>query len=334
VLIRNWSTAGSAGAASDRPGALLNNGGDMTLLHVTAYRCVGMTFNNNSWFPGGASLENRSGTLRLVNTLIWRDGGIGLSTAGTISTTKSLIEDNTDGATIVNPQLTKGGYLTSGSSACIGKGVLPAAGTIVPLAITGWPRKTVGISNDIGADQWLNNDADNLPDWWEKYWFGSFALGDSDNPDADELENGSVFTNLLEFKSHTCPLTPSSGGSDNWGATWDYSAMNVDGGGSGAKPSTDTDGDGIADATENKLFLGKHRNGLLDADEDGLTDKEEIANATYCAPLLWDSYLLTGLPVATTGGKDGLRDILPYTAHGTGKVRITTDQRGALSLFR
>jgi len=76
------------------------------------------------------------------------------------------------------------------------RAALIGAGTPWPGVLTdidGEPRGSDRV--DIGADQFIDTDADDLPDWWEATYFGgpTGSLPDAD-PDADGLCNGDEYT--------------------------------------------------------------------------------------------------------------------------------------------
>ncbi len=80
----------------------------------------------------------------------------------------------------------------------------------------GEPRVANGRA-DIGADEFLDTDAEGLPDWWEQLYFGSPTAGD---PEADDDGDGLV--SLDEYTRHRDPLrSPTTyyvdtAGDDDW----------------------------------------------------------------------------------------------------------------------
>ena len=79
------------------------------------------------------------------------------------------------------------------------------AGTVISpnrLDIDGEPR-AAGTTADIGVDEWIDDDQDGLPNWWERQHFGSDTAA---LPDADaDLDNRS---NLDEYAGNTDPNQP------------------------------------------------------------------------------------------------------------------------------
>jgi len=55
-----------------------------------------------------------------------------------------------------------------------------------------------------------DSDMDTLADTWEKFWFGTLALGPNDDPDNDGVNNGGEFQNYTNpIDGEDVPLTPS-----------------------------------------------------------------------------------------------------------------------------
>lgn len=103
---------------------------------------------------------------------------------------------------------------------------------------------------DIGADQFVDIDADGLPDWWEVAQFGNTSAGASTDDDADGLTNGE------EYVFETSPL------------------------------NADTDGDGLSDSEEVNVHGTSPL--LSDTDGDELPDAWEVAHGLQ--PLTADAF--------------------------------------------
>ena len=104
---------------------------------------------------------------------------------------------------------------------------------------------------DIGADEFIDTDADGLPDRWEFEHYGDTTTA---APASDEEPDG--LTNLDEYPLGTDPL------------------------------DADTDGDGLEDGAEANTHLTDPL--VSDTDEDGLTDGAEV-NTHGTDPLVSDS---------------------------------------------
>ncbi len=312
MIIRRWALVGSQNTAAT-PGAILNLGGDLTLLNCTLS-------DSSGWYSGapGYTLENRGGIVRLLNTIVWcRQGPVNavLSSPGAVMSLTSVIQGNI-GAT--DPQLSIGGYLTSNSVSCVSTGTTDADGTTLLFSVNGWLRSHDDARTDIGADHWLNSTSsdlvpDTLPDWWEYYWFGDYVQTDSDNQDGDPR------VNITEFYDNRYPVGDPFAIEDS--NAWAYLTQIYNAPGPPISDVYhnyslgDTDYDGIIDSVEAIIFGGVHRSGGQDADEDGVPDWLEISPVLQSPklpmvsqPLLWDS----------TG--DHRRDVFPATAHGPGIV--------------
>ena len=105
-------------------------------------------------------------------------------------------------------------------------------------------------------------DNDSLPDWWELANFGNLLQGPTDDPDEDTL------TNLDEFL-----------GIDGVGQTETLTGDPAWGLGDGTDPTDDdTDGDGIPDGSEVRVYHTKPY--AADTDDDSFSDLAEITAGT------------------------------------------------------
>ncbi|GAF82919.1 unnamed protein product, partial [marine sediment metagenome] len=92
----------------------------------------------------------------------------------------------------VDPLLTPGGHLRSGSP-CINAGTNSGA----PIIDIDGESRPQGEGVDIGCDEFMDIDADGLPDWWEsKYFLGPNVAHPNSDPDEDGL------TNLQEYECY------------------------------------------------------------------------------------------------------------------------------------
>jgi parallel beta-helix repeat protein len=81
-------------------------------------------------------------------------------------------------------------------------------------------HRPFGTALDIGADEYIDQDSDELPDYWEIRWFGDLWMSKEDDPDDDGLPNTKEFVRLCD---------PTSADTD------------ADGQGDGAEASAGTD---------------------------------------------------------------------------------------------
>ncbi len=160
---------------------------------------------------GDATLEGNTihcieSSPELVNCIVWTEGPEAVHVeSGTptmqYSDVKAGSGQNWFGIGCIdnNPLLTAAGYLTA-VSPCIDSGD-PEGDYDEQLDINDEARVLDG-RIDIGVDEWLDTDADGLPDWWEMQHFDSATGGEATgNEDGDER------VNLDEYRGGTCPHT-------------------------------------------------------------------------------------------------------------------------------
>ena len=287
-IVRNWRMPWMG------PPAVLNAGAEVELQHCTLSDCSSWEWGIDD-YQSSAPILHQSGSLRILNSIVWdRDAlstakGVSGDLAG-LSIQTSIVQGSPKGGTHLDPKLTKGGWLTSSSSACFGKG---SAG----MAEFDIHRETrPAAAPDLGADQWLNTQAASgslLPDWWKLWWFGTLQVNQTGD------SNGDGRSELLEFAEATSPVVDQDGdGLPDW---WEvYHFGNI--GSQGALddpdndlrnnlvefqqdtwplyPETDYDGDsdGLPDWWEIRYFGSiTAQNGEGDPDLDGRTNWEEYA---------------------------------------------------------
>ena len=233
-----------------------------------------------------------SDNVSLENSILWNDAPstnteiINSNSSYTLSQSNCIIRNGYLGAITDDPHLRKlDGALTHASSAAID--VLSSSNqTAIDIQLEPIPAFT---PVDIGADEWLDSDSDQLPDWWELHHFGDINASASQDDDQD---------GLTEISEYFMGTNPKIADTDNDGL--------LDG-------DEDTDGDGLKDGDELSVGLNPYISdadlldgdlngdgiddsvGLIigidlyedDFDNDGLTNPEEAALGTN--PLLADS---------------------------------------------
>ncbi|MFH1726777.1 MAG: LamG-like jellyroll fold domain-containing protein [Elusimicrobiota bacterium] len=146
-----------------------------------------------------------------------------------------------------DPLIRVDGHLRSGSPC-------KNAGTTVnapPADIDGEARP-FGPAVDIGIDEYEDTDGDNLPDWWERRYFGDLSSGAADDHDSEGL------TEILEYDNSTDPLDQDT--DDDY--LTDYEEVVTH----GTDPlDPDTDDDGLLDGQDNCPLTPNPEQ----ADEDG-----------------------------------------------------------------
>jgi hypothetical protein len=182
-IIRNWRPTYPAQLAG--PGAVLNAGGEVWLVHCTLWGSCSRVVNSSIDL---SLVENRSGILRLMNSVIWDDSNAGpfavSGTSGMVAT-NCVIQGGLLGGVNTNPLLTAGGYLRSTSTACLNK----VSNAWMKSDIHGVARSTLAAGAEIGAAEWVDTDADTLADWWEQFWFGNLAQTSTGDLDGDSSLN-------------------------------------------------------------------------------------------------------------------------------------------------
>ena len=116
-----------------------------------------------------------------------QDGEIVIWEAGT-SLNVLMADIDTD------PRLTPDGHLRS-DSPCIDAGTDP--GAYASSTDRDAEAAPAGTAFDIGADEFIDTDADKLPDWWEQAYFGSTTgANPADDTDGDGLTNIEEYENF------------------------------------------------------------------------------------------------------------------------------------------
>lgn len=206
VMIRDWRPTyfPFMGFGNDIAGAIVNDGCELWLVHLTVSRC-----NSGSYYGSTeqvSSIRNTTGSLlKVVNSILWHEDSsyfqpncISGDLSG-VTVWNSILQNLPAGGIYhncsqVNPGLTEAGYLRE-TSAARGMGL-----ALIPPGVDLHLEPRSATTPDIGADQWKDSDNDTLPDWWETYWFNNYTQ--STGGDADD--DGSV--NFSEYVGHTKPV--------------------------------------------------------------------------------------------------------------------------------
>jgi len=161
-------------------------------------KCKRCTVINNQAGENSGAIK---GNISVSHCIVWHNAPAQFSEHSG-SVVYSAIEGGYTGTGNIadDPLLTADGHLRSGSP-CMDAGNpnynLPAEA----VDIDNDPR-IHGSRIDIGADEFVDTDADGLPDWWEQKYFGSStAAQPGDDPDGDGQSN------LQEYVSSTHPLS-------------------------------------------------------------------------------------------------------------------------------
>jgi parallel beta-helix repeat protein/predicted outer membrane repeat protein len=220
---------------SDCGGAVAcSEGGDATLTNCTL--C------GNTAPSGGGGIYCDESSASATNCILWGNTLNQVSTPrGEVTLTFSVVEGGYPGQgnkmedpLLLNPE--RGDYHIRSGSPCIDAGTSTVAQ--LPSTDLDGEYRPFGAQIDIGADEFVDADADDLPDWWEIAHFGTLWVAPDDDPDADSLANGQ------ELLLATDPNL------------------------------ADTDGDGLADGEEVEAYGSDPLD--TDTDDDSLSDGEEV----------------------------------------------------------
>jgi parallel beta-helix repeat protein len=202
---------GNTVPGSESGGAIQCSGGT-EILHCT--------FTGNGAAKGGA-IGVVGGSPIIRNCVLWGNASLGsgdsqifVATGATPSILYCDVQDGTSqgwfgtGNIDVDPLLTAGGFLRK-DSPCVDKGTADLPAPPTPTDIQGETRP-IGAGPDMGADEWNDTDADGLPDFWQKKYFGGPAAADpAADADNDDLPN------LKEYEAFTDPKV-ADGDNDHW----------------------------------------------------------------------------------------------------------------------
>jgi len=265
-----WGCSGTIRNNIISANAASGNGGGLAL-------CDGLITNNdivaNSAGTSGGGLCGCAGTI--TNSIIW--GNMArkysqLDSMITITPTNSCIEGLSDvthrniseDPLFVNAE--KGNYHLQAGSPCIDTGTDDVV-DLPPTDMDG-ERRPSGPQVDIGADEYIDTDQDDLADYWEIKHFGMLQLGPADDSDGDSLAN------LSEWQNNTHPGDPDT---DDDGLHDGSEVLDA-----GTDPlREDTDGDGMPDGWEVEHHLDPlNGDASDDPDTDGLSNLQEYLNST------------------------------------------------------
>ncbi len=248
----------------------------------------------SSHMPLSGSEPDSEGFTRIRNSIIWNNnpkewqvykqsGGSG--PAAMIQTSlydpnpSSFFESNCpahatlSGVITNDPQFVANSFHLHPNSPAIGAANTNWAPTI---DIHGQARPFGGLA-DMGAEEFVDTNANGLPDWWETLHYGGPT-----NATASADDDGDSLTNMEEY---TWGADPHNGDTDDDGLS-DGDEVSIH---STNPLNPDTDGDGIPDGWEAQHGLDPldPTDANFDSDSDGLTDYEEYLLGTN--PNLWDT---------------------------------------------
>ena len=199
----------------------------------------GCTFYRNWGFDEGCSIGCYSSSQAIItNSILWtssntENAGWEVSVYGDSSVTISYcdvkrgkaavnVDDDSTlnwdiGNISVDPMICRDGFHIRADSPCINAGTTDDSVQSDETDMDGEPR-VYDSRVDMGADEFIDSERDNLPDFWELKYFADPASGHPlDDPDADNRNN------LAEYYLSSNPIVPTRnyyvdpvGGSDTW----------------------------------------------------------------------------------------------------------------------
>jgi len=177
--------------AQQSGGAVYQEAGNSLLVHST--------LRNNLAGTGGSGIAVASGSFRAEKSILW-DGGATTEVAVTEGASFEAVESIVKGGYSGNGN-SSGDPLLQGDGHLMGSSPAVDSGGILQTALRDMDGETrpSGTTTDIGADEWVDSDGDQLPDWWELLQFGGLENLASGDPDGDGLGN------LQEYQTGSDP---------------------------------------------------------------------------------------------------------------------------------
>lgn len=239
------------------------------------------TFYNN-YADDGTHGINNFGTVTLDNSILWNsDEGLVNEVSGNNVTVNTSIVRGVD----ADPKLNVDGYITHLSPA------LDQVNSVLVHDIHFEARpETLA---DLGADEFVDTDNDNLPDWWELQEHGDLTTAENLTADTD----GDGLPDYNEFLLGTGPN------------------------------NTDSDGDGLTDGEE----MNTHGTNPLsgDSDGDGIPDNEQVDTVapvvTPPADVIVEATASnTPVTLGQASAVDNIQGSVPTSANKSGPFSIGT----------
>ncbi len=242
------------------------------VIAATNVYVVGSTFANNVGPSPYVQMKIATGaSVTLLNTLVWgTQPGTTISNVGTLTANNSLVKGMTlagsgNLAGTVNPKLRSDLHLRAssplrGAGAAVAQSRIDVDGELRPLS-----------GRDIGADQFVDADADSLPDSWELSNFGNTTtVAGSADEDADLLSNAAEYDLETDWLD---PDTDKDGVYDGIEVAVGINPLVAD----ADELGSDMNGDGVIESIGAQLGYQLNQ---LDTDGDGVSNTDEALMCT------------------------------------------------------
>ncbi|MBI9021249.1 MAG: hypothetical protein JEZ10_08365 [Verrucomicrobia bacterium] len=154
----------------------------------------------------------------VMNGIVWSnrvDAGDAQIVGATVSS--SCVQDGYAGVSNItnDPHLVHGWHLASANSPCVN---IVGTNSAPLFDLDGELRDLLP---DIGADEWIDDDADGVPDWWEIQWFSNLNFVTDGNLPADDMDGRFSYIQKYQYE-----LNPGVSDGDGDGLS-DYAEINI-----------------------------------------------------------------------------------------------------------
>jgi parallel beta-helix repeat protein len=170
-------------------------------IRATVLNCT-ICNNANSWWTtdAGGIHADYTDDVTIANTIIWGNHPAQLGEERALQVTHCDIQGGFPGPGNIDepPRLTPDGHLCLGSP-CIDAGQV---GSEYPTSDVDGEQRIYGPRVDMGMDEYISEDNDALPNWWELQYFGAATAAEAGaDPDGDG------HTNVVEYELYSSDPT-------------------------------------------------------------------------------------------------------------------------------
>lgn len=203
-----------SGAALDLVGCIVtggrspDNGGGVSAVSNSTLNLYSTTISGNAADRAGDCLYIDGSTAWIVNSIVWDDRSAVVTSinGASIGGTNSYVKGGLDGEPEPADPLVVQGYRLAANSPCIDSAI---SSNLPPADINGdtpWDHPSIynpppATIQDVGADEFIDSDADSMDDSWEYAMFIDLTHNNVTDADVDGL------TDLEEYDFSTHPLS-------------------------------------------------------------------------------------------------------------------------------